>query len=251
MSIAMHGPRNPKVPLEWMVEHTDEVADRMLSGRFRPAAPWQASHRIVTAATGASSGTLAVVGVLQMNGRGFRGRGHACPYRCARGYQGEGVAGLGGPATTPNVNGGGGGGAGQDDASGGGGGYAAAGNRGGNGGCGTCAEACPIPGGVGGAPQGDADLTGTVFFGGAGGEGGADEDGGNPGAGGAGGGVVLVRAACAGANASVTCQRGRCVQLCRPGFGDCDGEAANGCEAAPASDPRNCGGCGIVCGDMA
>lgn len=47
--VTSHGPRNLKVPLEWMLEQTDEVAERMLAGRFRPTAPWQASHRIVTA----------------------------------------------------------------------------------------------------------------------------------------------------------------------------------------------------------
>ncbi len=47
--VTTHGPRNLNVPLEWLLEQTDEVADRMLSGRFAPLAPWQASHRIVTA----------------------------------------------------------------------------------------------------------------------------------------------------------------------------------------------------------
>ncbi|GAC1523009.1 MAG: hypothetical protein NVS3B10_23110 [Polyangiales bacterium] len=31
---------------------------------------------------------------------------------------------------------------------------------------------------------------------------------------------------------------------CAPGFGDCDGNPANGCEADFAKDPKNCGGCG-------
>lgn len=47
--VTTHGPRNLKVPLEWLLEQTDDVADRMLAGRFRPAAPWEASHRIVSA----------------------------------------------------------------------------------------------------------------------------------------------------------------------------------------------------------
>lgn len=47
--ITTHGPRNPAVPLEWLLEETDELADRMLSGRHVPASPWAASYRIVTA----------------------------------------------------------------------------------------------------------------------------------------------------------------------------------------------------------
>jgi len=58
--------------------------------------------------------------------------------------------------------------------------------------------------------------------------------------------------ACAPAHATATCAAGACrVASCDSGYVDCDGEAANGCESAPASDPRNCGGCGIVCGGAA
>nr|MBK7066620.1 hypothetical protein [Deltaproteobacteria bacterium] len=58
--------------------------------------------------------------------------------------------------------------------------------------------------------------------------------------------------ACAPAHATAMCAAGACqVVRCDAGYVDCDGEAANGCEAAPASDPRNCGGCGIVCGGAA
>jgi len=46
--VTSHGPRNLKVPLEWLLEETDELADRMLSGRYLPSGPWDASHRIVT-----------------------------------------------------------------------------------------------------------------------------------------------------------------------------------------------------------
>jgi hypothetical protein len=141
-----------------------------------------------------ANGVVTVQGTVSMSSRGFRGRGHGCIYRCARGFQGEGVAGLGDANIVANGNGGGGGGRGQDDASGGGGGHGAAGTAGGNGTCGDCSEACPIPGGGGGALAGGADLRAGLLFGGAGGEGGADEDGGNPGIGGNGGGVVLIRA---------------------------------------------------------
>lgn len=47
--VTTHGPRNPAVPLERLLEETDELADRMLSGRYVPAGPWSASHRIATA----------------------------------------------------------------------------------------------------------------------------------------------------------------------------------------------------------
>jgi hypothetical protein len=140
-----------------------------------------------------ASGTVTVQGTVTMDARGFRGRGHACTYRCGRGFQGEGLVGLGGVEIAANGNGGGGGGRGQDDASGGGGGHASAGINGGNGSGGACAEARPIPGGRAGALAGVADLSGAFFFGGAGGEGGADEDGGFPGAGGAGGGAIVIR----------------------------------------------------------
>lgn len=46
--VTTHGPRNPAVPLERMLVETEELADRMLSGRFVPSGPWTASHRIVT-----------------------------------------------------------------------------------------------------------------------------------------------------------------------------------------------------------
>jgi len=141
-----------------------------------------------------ATGDVNVAGSVTMDSRGFRGRGHGCIYRCARGYQGEGFAGLGGVNIAANSSGGGGGGAGQDDASGGGGGHAAAGQNGGTGTCGICSEACPIPGGIQGTVSGTANLRTAALFGGAGGEGGADEDGGNPGAGGSGGGLILIRA---------------------------------------------------------
>ncbi|MEQ8461695.1 MAG: MopE-related protein [Sandaracinaceae bacterium] len=40
----------------------------------------------------------------------------------------------------------------------------------------------------------------------------------------------------------------RCaVDMCDPGFDDCDGNPTNGCEAATDSDPMSCGGCGFMC----
>ena len=50
-----------------------------------------------------------------------------------------------------------------------------------------------------------------------------------------------------GANADAVCVGARgCQLVCRPGFGNCDGAAANGCEAATVTQ-GNCGGCGVVC----
>lgn len=37
------------------------------------------------------------------------------------------------------------------------------------------------------------------------------------------------------------------VVACEPGFADCDGDGANGCEVA-LGDPSNCGSCGDICG---
>jgi len=53
---------------------------------------------------------------------------------------------------------------------------------------------------------------------------------------------------CAPANASgATCASGSCsYSTCNGGFGNCDGSAANGCEA-PLNTVQNCGGCGVPC----
>ena len=48
-------------------------------------------------------------------------------------------------------------------------------------------------------------------------------------------------------NATGVCERGTCLFNCATGFRDCDGDPANGCEAAIGTDPNNCGGCGVVC----
>lgn len=49
--VTTHGPRNPAVPLELLLEETEELAGRMLAGRRVPSGPWDASHRIVSALT--------------------------------------------------------------------------------------------------------------------------------------------------------------------------------------------------------
>jgi hypothetical protein len=55
-------------------------------------------------------------------------------------------------------------------------------------------------------------------------------------------------APCALANATSACSGTQCaVGECSGAFENCDGSAANGCEANPSSDPQNCGACGNVC----
>ncbi len=50
---------------------------------------------------------------------------------------------------------------------------------------------------------------------------------------------------CAPANATGGCAFGVCkVSSCTSGFGDCNGNAADGCEVDLARDPNNCGSCG-------
>jgi hypothetical protein len=54
--------------------------------------------------------------------------------------------------------------------------------------------------------------------------------------------------ACAGvANAVPVCAAGRCATVCEPGFADCDGEEANGCEVDTRSSAEHCGRCGRPC----
>jgi hypothetical protein len=54
---------------------------------------------------------------------------------------------------------------------------------------------------------------------------------------------------CSFANAAATCAAGRCMRgACNPGFADCDGNPANGCEVNTAmGDITNCGTCGMRC----
>ncbi len=53
--------------------------------------------------------------------------------------------------------------------------------------------------------------------------------------------------ACASTNGTATCAAGMCGITCGAGFRDCDGMVANGCEAAVATDPMNCGACARLC----
>jgi serine/threonine protein kinase len=60
-------------------------------------------------------------------------------------------------------------------------------------------------------------------------------------------------AGCNVANATPRCnQIGRCdIAICHPGFQDCDGDGANGCETSVRTDPDHCGDCGRKCPPLA
>ncbi len=46
------------------------------------------------------------------------------------------------------------------------------------------------------------------------------------------------------------CSSGTCVRgLCRPGFGNCDGDRSNGCEVELDTTPEHCGLCDRACPD--
>jgi hypothetical protein len=49
------------------------------------------------------------------------------------------------------------------------------------------------------------------------------------------------------ANAAPTCAGGACGFSCNPGFGDCDRDAANGCETNLSTTVASCGACGTAC----
>jgi hypothetical protein len=54
--------------------------------------------------------------------------------------------------------------------------------------------------------------------------------------------------ACTFANGAGVCSGSTCMLgACMPGFGNCDGNAANGCESDSSRDVANCGGCGNAC----
>jgi hypothetical protein len=48
-------------------------------------------------------------------------------------------------------------------------------------------------------------------------------------------------------NADVACTAGMCTAQCQAGFGDCNLDAADGCERSLLKDRHNCGQCGRFC----
>lgn len=50
-----------------------------------------------------------------------------------------------------------------------------------------------------------------------------------------------------GTNASPACMNGNCILECGTGTGNCDGNAANGCETSTVSNIMHCGRCGNAC----
>lgn len=54
---------------------------------------------------------------------------------------------------------------------------------------------------------------------------------------------------CGDQHATPSCAAGICSLACDLGHGDCDGDAASGCEVDLESDVANCGGCDTICSD--
>jgi len=55
-------------------------------------------------------------------------------------------------------------------------------------------------------------------------------------------------AKCPSVNGTSRCTYGACSPIvCVSGYGNCDGNPANGCEANLSADPSNCGKCGMLC----
>ncbi|EYF06307.1 Hypothetical protein CAP_2185 [Chondromyces apiculatus DSM 436] len=50
------------------------------------------------------------------------------------------------------------------------------------------------------------------------------------------------------ANGTSTCTGGTCGLTCQPGFADCNGNLADGCEVNLQGNTANCGACGTTCG---
>ncbi len=112
--------------------------------------------------------------------------------------------------------------------------------------CGSCGHACAFDHGSGSCTAGSCELQG------------CDTDWGNcDGLGDNGcetdlrGNVVHCGACdntCAYAHAAATCVQKACqMGNCAPGYGDCNGDSADGCEAGLGSDAANCGACGHAC----
>jgi hypothetical protein len=55
---------------------------------------------------------------------------------------------------------------------------------------------------------------------------------------------------CTNANGTTSCAGGVCVPTCVGGFGDCDSDPKNGCEADIATSILNCGACSAPCSNI-
>ncbi|MBI5534497.1 MAG: hypothetical protein HY898_17360 [Deltaproteobacteria bacterium] len=55
---------------------------------------------------------------------------------------------------------------------------------------------------------------------------------------------------CSNNNGTPSCASGTCQIACNPGFADCDGNPANGCEIDITSDVTHCGACPNVCNSI-
>jgi hypothetical protein len=53
--------------------------------------------------------------------------------------------------------------------------------------------------------------------------------------------------ACDSTHGTPSCAYGVCNIVCAQGFGNCDGDVANGCEDTTTTDDKNCGQCGNAC----
>lgn len=59
--------------------------------------------------------------------------------------------------------------------------------------------------------------------------------------------AVACAVGCESRNGTALCEGTSCTVVCQPGYADCDGDGANGCEVAVASSVDDCGACGNVC----
>ena len=60
-------------------------------------------------------------------------------------------------------------------------------------------------------------------------------------------GGCLLQCPLAGPNQTRACKKGICELACAEGFGDCNGDPADGCETDLRSHPSHCGACGVSC----
>ncbi len=54
---------------------------------------------------------------------------------------------------------------------------------------------------------------------------------------------------CSKTNGAASCKDGQCAIVCNSGWGNCDKDASNGCEAGLSTSVDDCGSCGVSCGN--